>query len=78
MDQVINVGSELTPTQPDIVTVMYGTNDSYVDQGATTSRITVEEYRRNLETLVSELLRRGILPVLMTEPRWSKGLLQMD
>ncbi len=50
---------------------MYGTNDSYVDKGATTTRITVEEYRNNLQTIVVELLRRGILPVLMTEPRWS-------
>lgn len=58
--------------QPDIVTVMYGTNDSYVDQGKTTSRLTVEEYRSNLQTIVVELLRRGILPVLMTEPRWSE------
>ena len=58
--------------QPDIVTVMYGTNDSYVDQGQTTTRITVEEYRDNLQTIVVELLSRGILPVLMTEPRWSQ------
>lgn len=58
--------------QPDIVTVMYGTNDSYVDQGKTTSRLTVEEYRANLQTIVVELLRRGIVPVLMTEPRWSE------
>ncbi|MCC6507843.1 MAG: SGNH/GDSL hydrolase family protein [Pirellulaceae bacterium] len=60
-------------TQPDIVTVMYGTNDSYVDKGATASRITVEEYRSNLQKIVAELLRRGILPVLMTEPRWSEA-----
>ncbi len=59
-------------TQPDIVTIMYGTNDSYVDKGQTASRITVDEYRDNLQTIVVELLRRGILPVLMTEPRWSK------
>lgn len=57
--------------QPDLVTVMYGTNDSYVDKGKTTSRITVEEYQKNLNRIVAELLRRGIQPVLMTEPRWS-------
>ena len=44
--------------QPDIVTIMYGTNDSYVDQGKTTSRLTVDEYRNNLQTIVVELLRR--------------------
>ena len=50
---------------------MYGTNDSYVDQGKTTSRITVDDYRANLNYIVAQLLRRGIQPVLMTEPRWS-------
>ncbi len=57
--------------QPDLVTVMYGTNDSYVDQGQSTSRISEKEYRQNLEQVVTTLLRRGILPVLMTEPRWA-------
>lgn len=74
LDQIISLSAEGTitaNTQPDIVTVMYGTNDSYIDKGATTTRITVEEYRLNLQTIVVELLRRGILPVLMTEPRWS-------
>jgi len=74
LDQIISLPADSTitaNTQPDIVTVMYGTNDSYIDKGATATRITVEEYRSNLQTIVVELLRRGILPVLMTEPRWS-------
>ncbi len=74
LDQIMSLPAEGTiaaNTQPDIVTVMYGTNDSYIDKGATATRITVEEYRSNLQTIVVELLRRGILPVLMTEPRWS-------
>ncbi len=50
---------------------MYGTNDSYVDQGKTTSRISVDDYRKNLNEIVARLLSRGIQPVLMTEPRWS-------
>lgn len=57
--------------RPDIVTIMYGTNDSFVDLGQTTSRITVDQYRENLIRLSSELLQRGIQPVLMTAPRWA-------
>lgn len=57
--------------KPDIVTIMYGTNDSYVDKGKTASRLTVDQYRANLQNIVAQLLRRGIQPVLMTEPRWS-------
>lgn len=70
-DQVLRRLDRIVEQNPDIVTVMYGTNDSYVDRGKTTSRITLEAYRTNLTTIVTELLRRGITPVLMTEPRWS-------
>jgi lysophospholipase L1-like esterase len=56
--------------KPQIVTIMYGTNDSYVDKGQTDSRITAEAYRKNLEALVQRMQAAGIRPVLMTEPRW--------
>lgn len=70
-DQAIKRLDRVLAIQPDIVTIMYGTNDSYVDQGKTESRISVEAYRKNLTTIVSEMLRRGIQPILMTEPRWA-------
>jgi lysophospholipase L1-like esterase len=70
-DQALQRFDRVLRHQPDIVTIMYGTNDSYVDQGKTTSRITVDDYRANLNYIVAQLLRRGIQPVLMTEPRWS-------
>jgi lysophospholipase L1-like esterase len=70
-DQALRRLNRVLSHKPDIVTVMYGTNDSYVDKGKTASRITVDEYRANLNQIVSQLLRRGIQPVLMTEPRWS-------
>ena len=70
-DQALRRLESIIASEPDVVTVMYGTNDSYVDKGKTTSRITVEAYRDNLESIVAQLLERGILPVLMTEPRWS-------
>jgi lysophospholipase L1-like esterase len=70
-DQALKRLDRVLAHKPDIVTVMYGTNDSYVDKGKTTSRLTVEQYRANLQNIVVQLLRRGIQPVLMTEPRWS-------
>ena len=56
--------------QPQIVTIMYGTNDSYVDQGKQEPRLTAHQYRDNLVQLVERLRRAGVQPVLMTEPRW--------
>ncbi len=70
-DQALKRLNRIIELKPDIVTIMYGTNDSYVDRGKAASRITVDEYRKNLNTIVIEFLRRGIQPVLMTEPRWA-------
>lgn len=57
--------------RPRFVLIMYGTNDSYIDQGKQASRITVEAYRNNLTMIISRLLLTGIEPVLMTPPRWA-------
>ena len=70
-DQALQRFGRVLRHQPDIVTIMYGTNDSYVDKGKSVSRISVDDYRKNLNEIVARLLRRGIQPVLMTEPRWS-------
>lgn len=72
-DQALKrLAKDVIAQQPDLVTIMYGTNDSYVDQGKNASRITAEEYRANLVRLVDVLRAAGITPVLMTEPRWGK------
>lgn len=62
---------EVIAKAPRIVTIMYGTNDSYIDPGQKEPRLTEHEYRDNLVQLVERLRRAGIQPVLMTEPRWS-------
>ncbi len=67
------LAKDVLARKPAVVTVMYGTNDSYVDQGKSASRITVAEYRANLAKLVDELRAAGAVPVLMTEPRWGKS-----
>src|SRR5262249_5749315 len=70
-DQALKRLDAVSGHGPRVVTVMYGTNDSYVDRGATASRISLEEYTANLRAIVAGLLLRGIEPVLMTEPRWA-------
>jgi len=57
--------------RPHLVTVMYGTNDSYVDVGRTESRLSLAAYRDNFRQLVAKLLLQGIEPILMTEPRFA-------
>lgn len=57
--------------KPRVVLIMYGTNDSYADQGAQKSRLDVPQYRENLLLLVQRLRAANIQPLLMTPPRWA-------
>ena len=70
-DQAVQrLARDVLAVEPRLVTVMYGTNDSYVDKGRTESRISADEFEQHLRTIVGELRRNGIRVVLMTEPAW--------
>ena len=69
-DQALKRLDAIRKLRPAIVTIMYGTNDSYVDKGAKDSRISPEAYRKNLHKLITELHAVGIKVIVMTEPRW--------
>ncbi|MBI2804445.1 MAG: SGNH/GDSL hydrolase family protein [Planctomycetes bacterium] len=69
-DQALNRLGSILKLRPSIVTIMYGTNDSYVDRGAKDARISPEAFRKNLEKLIADLRKAGVTPILMTEPRW--------
>ncbi len=56
--------------RPDIVTIMYGANDSYIDKGKTNVRVPLEEYRTNLTAMIRELKKAKITPILMTTNRY--------
>ena len=63
---------EVVSQHPTIVTVMYGTNDSYQYKGENAPRLTKDQYRDNLKQLVNKLRASGSTPILMTPPRWGK------
>jgi acyl-CoA thioesterase-1 len=58
--------------RPHLVLVMYGTNDGWVDEGQTASRLGEESYEANLREIVGRLRAAGIVPVLMTPPRFGE------
>jgi lysophospholipase L1-like esterase len=58
--------------KPQVVVVMYGTNDSYVDRGQKECRLSAEQYGANLRKLVAGIRKAGARPVLMTPPCWGK------
>jgi lysophospholipase L1-like esterase len=69
-DQGLARLDKILALRPQIVTIMYGTCDSHVDPGKETSRLTVDQYRANLEELIKRLRAAKVEPVLMTPPAW--------
>src|SRR5260370_31307145 len=56
--------------KPHVVTIMYGTNDSYVDREQKEPRLSVSQFEDNLKKIITDLRKADIKPVLMTPPRW--------
>ena len=72
-DQALaRLDSEIIAQRPDIVTVMYGTNDSWVDAGKTGSRLSERTYTENLREMVRRLRTAGARVVLMTPPMFAE------
>ena len=58
--------------KPTIVTIMYGTNDSYHYKDEKAPRLSKDQYRDNLTKIIEKLRMAGAIPILMTPPRWGK------
>lgn len=72
-DQALaRLGREVIAQRPHVVTVMYGTNDSWVDKGTTASRLTEPQYEANLREIVRRLQAARIRVVLMTAPKFGE------
>jgi len=89
--EVINVGiggemtnqalkrleKDVLSKKPTIVAIMYGHNDSHFDTGKTEPRLSIADFEKNLRTMLDQLQKAGIKPILMTPPRggvaWKNG-----
>jgi acyl-CoA thioesterase-1 len=58
--------SDVLAHRPQLVVIMFGLNDSWIDEGKTTSRLTVDEYTENLKEMLSYLRIKDIRAILMT------------
>jgi acyl-CoA thioesterase-1 len=65
-DGLARFESEVLAHEPTFVVIMFGLNDSWIDDGQTRSRLTVDQYRNNLAHMVRRLRDRGVHPILMT------------
>ena len=80
-EAVVRLDTDVRRHDPGIVIVQFGINDSWidVDQGRTKPRLTREEYRDNLLTIIGTLRSDGATVILMTPNpmRWSDFYTQM-
>jgi lysophospholipase L1-like esterase len=65
-DALRRFDSDVLAKKPHHVVIMFGLNDSWIDEGRTMSRVSVAEYRKNLEQMAAMLAERGIGVTLMT------------
>ena len=64
--------ADVISQHPAVVTVMYGTNDGWVDPGKSESRLSEQTYETNLRLIVIRLQQAGIRVLLMTPPRFGE------
>jgi acyl-CoA thioesterase-1 len=58
--------ADVLDRKPQLVVIMFGLNDSWIDAGESASRLTVHEYQANLDTMLELLIGHGSKIVLMT------------
>lgn len=85
-NQVLNVGiggertdqalhrfeKDVASKKPAMVLIMYGANDSYIDKGKTSPRISKEQFATNLKELVQKCKKIGAIPLLMTSNSYGR------
>ncbi|HEY4309608.1 MAG TPA: GDSL-type esterase/lipase family protein [Pirellulales bacterium] len=65
-DALRRFDNDVLAKKPHHVVMMFGLNDSWIDEGRTTSRLSVEEYRQNLQRMCVMLTACGISVTIMT------------
>lgn len=73
-DQAIRrLDKDVISQSPHVVTIMYGTNDGYVDPGKNASRLSLHRYQANLRDMIARLTAANIHPILMTAPMFGEA-----
>lgn len=57
---------DVVSASPNLVTIMYGTNDSHIDEGESQPRVALDDYKANLGRMVGWARDAGVVTVLMT------------
>jgi len=52
----------------DIVTLMFGTTEAYINRNQTEPRVPIETFERQLDSIIKKLITFGIHPIIMAPP----------
>jgi lysophospholipase L1-like esterase len=67
---LLRIQHDVIEKKPYCVTIMYGTNDAYIDvqddENDTTPRVPLMQYEKNLRIIIQKLKHNNIKPVLIT------------
>jgi lysophospholipase L1-like esterase len=73
VDALKSLQAGVIAKKPHLVTIMYGTNDSYVAKGKTEGRNSLSKYEAALRAMITGLKQEGIQVIVMTSPPWAEG-----
>jgi lysophospholipase L1-like esterase len=80
-DALARLDHDVISLHPDVVTILFGINDSAVDvwKGATQPRVPLNEYEANLRTIVARVRTAGGIPILLTPNpvAWTPEILKL-
>jgi lysophospholipase L1-like esterase len=65
-DGLARLDRDVMSHDPTYVVIMFGLNDSWIEDGKTASLLDVSQYRDNLRRMIAALRMRGITAILMT------------
>lgn len=70
---ILRLSEDVLSHEPDVVLIMYGTNDSCYDKGQDGPRLSLAEYESNLIAMITAVRQAGGIPILMTPPPLKDG-----
>jgi lysophospholipase L1-like esterase len=80
-DALMRLDRDVISRHPDVVTIWFGINDSAVDvwKGASQPRISLAEYKANLQQIIQQIRGSGATPILLTPNPvcWTRELLKL-
>lgn len=65
-DGGLNRLNEVLLSKPHFLIIMFGLNDSFIDEGRSTPRVPIDQYKKNLEMMIRQARSKNVKVILAT------------